>query len=117
MSFSQRDYRADVVARMPEPADVAAAWIERFGEPAKDCRKPVRQGQSATVVRCDFMNVQPDIGRLALEYSKDSYGGGVSLTAGREKPKPRAEAPAESERSGSEGARGFSTIVSNPPSI
>jgi len=67
ITFKQNERRKEVFSTLPLPADMAATWIERFGEPASDCRMSVPLPGSSRVI-CVFKNVGEDIKELTLSY-------------------------------------------------
>ena len=71
--------REEVFAKLPMPAATAAGWIERFGEPYHDCRKPKTTAGSAKTVRCMFDNADPAIQRLMLAYRHNPIDRGVRM--------------------------------------
>jgi len=67
ISFSQNESRKEVFSKLPLPAEMAAAWIKRFGEPASESCTPYPTPAGSRVI-CIFENVSADIKRLNLTY-------------------------------------------------
>ena len=76
--------REEVFAKLPMPAATAARWIERFGKPYHDCRKPFTTAGNANSVRCMFDNADPAIQRLRLDYRHDPIDRSARLKIGQE---------------------------------
>ena len=70
IGFQQREGREAVFSKLPLPAEMAATWIKRFGDPITDCRQYQKPGGS--YARCSFENVSADIKRLTLQYDHNN---------------------------------------------
>jgi len=67
INFQQNERRKEVFAKLPLPADMKAAWIKQFGDPASECRSSSPLPGSSQV-KCEFKNVGAEIADLTVTY-------------------------------------------------
>ncbi|MEM7224121.1 MAG: hypothetical protein AAF495_14160 [Pseudomonadota bacterium] len=97
--------REEVFAKLPMPAAMAAGWIERFGEPYHDCRKPYLTAGSSNTARCMFDNADPTIQRLMLAYRHNPIERSVLMKISQFGKDQSAAVVESSQGSGSETAQ------------